>query len=96
MSELDGVYLERTRCTLALARAAQALGHHAGFAADLDAPGWPVLLIDLPTGQVSWHVRAEDRATAPDLGSYEGAWDGHTTGEKYSRLDAWRPGGGET
>jgi len=35
---------------------------------------WPVVFIELPTGQVSWHVPA-----------HEVPWDGHTIEEKYER-----------
>jgi hypothetical protein len=40
-----------------------------------DSADWPVVFIELPTGQVSWH-----------LPSYPVAWDGHTTEEKYARI----------
>lgn len=88
---INAVYAERTRCVLALARAAQALGCLVGFGHDPAEPEWPVIYIELPTGQVSWHMRAEERAAAADIGAFEGHWDGHATDEKYARLDAWRP-----
>lgn len=43
-----------------------------------DAQEWPVLYIDLPSGQVSWHMPA-----------YPGRWDQHTTQEKYDRIRGW-------
>lgn len=62
--------------------------------ADADAPDWPVLFVKLPTGQVSWHISPDDvglfrnvrrtMAGMPDAP----VWDGHTTDEKYARLDA--------
>jgi hypothetical protein len=90
------LYAERAKCVLALARAAQAMGCVAGFRDDPDLEGaeaalWPVLFIDLPTGQVSWHLTIEDRLTASDIGDYIGVWDRHDTAEKYRRLAAWRP-----
>jgi Phosphoribosyl-ATP pyrophosphohydrolase len=39
---------------------------------------WPVVFIELPTGQVSWH-----------LAPYTGKYDGHTTEEKYRRCAAF-------
>lgn len=88
----NDLYEERARVALALARSALALGLKAGFALDpQEGPEWPVLFIDLPTGQVSWHLTAAQRAVASDIGDYDGEWDGHTTEEKYRRLDAWRP-----
>lgn len=58
--------------------------------ADPAAPDWPVLYVNLPTGQASWHVSPADltifahvsRVTAP-----EGpVWDGHTNDQKYERI----------
>lgn len=40
---------------------------------------WPVAFVELPTGQVSWHI-------AP----YTGRYDGHTTRDKYARCAALR------
>lgn len=94
--ELTALYAERAQCALALARAAQALGYFVGFRHDpamdsTEAALWPVLFIDLPTGQVSWHLSVEDRLSANDIGDYNGTWDRHNTAEKYRRLAAWRP-----
>jgi len=88
----ESLYVERAFCTLAIARAARALGCRVGFREDesLHSPqDWPVLFVDLPTGQVSWHLSAEDRRIAADIGHYDGAWDGHDTEEKYRRLAMW-------
>jgi hypothetical protein len=62
--------------------------------ADPSAPDWPVLFVELPTGQVSWHISPDDvglfrhvrrtMAGMPDAP----VWDGHTTDEKYARVDA--------
>ena len=50
-----------------------------------DKPDWPVLMIDLPTGQVGWHLpRAE---VLGDWPSYEGSWDGHSLEEKRDRIE---------
>jgi hypothetical protein len=51
------------------------LGYVVGIALDPAEPAWPVVYIDLPTGQVSWHMPA-----------YGGEYDGHTTPEKYQRI----------
>jgi hypothetical protein len=64
------------------------LGYKAGIATDLD--GHPhythVVYIDLPTGQVSWHIGDNDMHLITTLPVYNGVWDGHTTDEKYQRL----------
>ena len=58
------------------------------YRADPDAPDWPVIFIDLPTGQVSWHINPEDLDLFEHVTVGTGTWDGHTTDEKYARLDA--------
>lgn len=35
---------------------ARLAGYQAGFRFDPDEPEWPVAFIELPTGQVSWHI----------------------------------------
>jgi len=88
---IDALYAERASVVMALARAAYALGYRVGWwlDADIDDPHlWPVLFLDLPTGQVSWHIADGDTKTFP---IYARTWDGHTTDEKYKRLAKWRP-----
>lgn len=51
------------------------IGHAAGVRIDPAEPDWPVVYIDLPTGQVSWHMPA-----------FAIEYDGHTTDEKYQRI----------
>lgn len=54
------------------------LGYKAGTRIDPAEPEWPVLLIQLPTGQVSFHI-----PQFPD------PWDGHDTAEKWRRVRAY-------
>jgi hypothetical protein len=64
----------------ALALAARA-GLECGVRIDVgekDATKWPVVVIKLPTGEVAWHCAA-----------YPGAYDGHSTEEKYKRIAQW-------
>jgi hypothetical protein len=69
---------------VALARAGMALGWKVGQLTDPEAPGWPVLYVDTPHGQVSWHFPEPEMPE--DIPAYEGEWDGHGTEEKYARL----------
>jgi hypothetical protein len=66
---------------------AMAAARHAGYAVgirvDQEYPEWPVVYIQLPTGQVSWHM--------PE---HPWEWDGHTTPEKFDRIAAFRGVGG--
>ncbi|MHA1168738.1 MAG: hypothetical protein ACTSRU_13000 [Candidatus Hodarchaeales archaeon] len=50
-------------------------GYKAGVRIDPDEPEWPVVYIELPTGQISWHCI-----------QYEADYDGHSTEEKYERI----------
>ena len=54
---------------------AHSAGFSCGFRLDPDEPEWPVAYIDLPTGQVSWHMP-----------QFAQPYDGHTTEEKYQRI----------
>lgn len=84
---IGSVYTERAHLTALLAAQYPSV---LVMGADPDAPNWPVLYVDLPTGQASWHVSPTDlslfahvrRETAPD----GPVWDGHTNEQKYGRL----------
>lgn len=54
------------------------LGYTAGVRIDPKEPDWPVVFIELPTGQVTWHVTP-----------HPVEWDNHTTEEKYQRVRAY-------
>jgi hypothetical protein len=91
----DTAYSERNMLVAALARTALHLGWRAGIRRhepDPD-PTWEedwknVVIIDLPTGQVSWHYRDGERGLFDELPPYAGIWDGHDTPTKYLRLAA--------
>jgi hypothetical protein len=81
---VDQVYAERN-FVVRLRGAGGAVGLEVGVLEDPGEPDWPVLLVDTPKGQVSWHLTRKE-ADAAGFGRYDGAWDGHSTGEKYDRL----------
>lgn len=96
--ELDAVYDERNRCVAAMAAMAQRLGWPAwlGHHEPANDPSWDaewrnVVYIFLPTeGQVSWHIHDRDLPLFAHLHrvrGVDGTWDGHTTEEKYKRLE---------
>ena len=86
-AEKDGAYHERNQVVAALAKM-----FPAGVAVDPDEPDWPVLYIDLPDGQVSWHFqRSEAIDLLAGIPKYDGEWDGHSTEEKYTRLKSLAP-----
>lgn len=87
----DAAYAERNKCVALIARMAIALGLTAGLGKqhseedkDWEADWRNIVFVDLPSGQVSWHIHDSDLPMFEFLGQYNGVWDGHTTEEKYS------------
>jgi hypothetical protein len=75
-------YLDRNLAVQVIAVMANRLGYHMGIRNRNDE--WPILYIDLPTGQVSWHLPSQELiGNFPD---YMGEWDGHDVVEKRDRL----------
>src|SRR5262245_59258710 len=74
IEEADTNYAVRYTLVLDAVAMANHLGYATGFRLDPQAPAWPVAYIELPTGQVSWH-----------LPQHPTPYDGHTTEEKYRR-----------
>ena len=83
---LDGVYSERARVVAALSKLFPAsLEEHDGE--DWDDDWRTACFIDLPTGQVSWHIAQADLPLFGHLPRGAGrVWDGHDTPTKYARL----------
>lgn len=90
LEELDAritnAYTERDKCIALLTQMAQKLGLNTGIRTDDLDPSWPIVYIDLPSGQVSWHVNEHELPWFAHLPLYEKAWDGHATEEKYERV----------
>lgn len=84
MTGCDAVYRERAHLLALLAT-----HYPARVWRDEDEPQWPVLYIDLPTGQVSWHLNLSDLDLFAHVDSGHETWDGHTTDEKYERIREW-------
>jgi hypothetical protein len=80
--EIHVVYAERNAAALAFANAAALLGWPIGYGGD--DPEWPVLFVETPHGQVSWHLKADELPTG--FPPYGREWDGHDTTEKNRRL----------
>jgi len=87
--EIQTLYRERAQCCALIANLAMRLGYPVGVADDPKEPGWPVLLVRLPTGQVSWHYSDEDaKKYLSHVPRVTNDWDGHNTEEKYNRVEA--------
>lgn len=86
-------YTERNRLAVLLAHTAFLRGWKAGRATDPEEPlFWQnVVIVNLPTGQVSWHIGQDDiEATGfRTLPKYNGEWDGHTSHEKWGRVQRY-------
>lgn len=74
----EGNYAHRNACVYLALHEATALGMPCGIALDPKEPDWPVAYIELPTGQISWHLPAHPTA-----------WDGHDGTKKTERITAW-------
>lgn len=90
----DAAYEERTRVVALLLTFARRLGFRMGVGKHQDVPGekwdreWRTLVVvDLPTGQASWHVQEKLAYLFNHFPKYEPKWDGHTTEEKYLRIE---------
>ena len=75
-------YLDRNLAVQTLAILARQQGYQTGIKKREDE--WPILYVELPIGQVSWHIPKDGIAAFfPD---YNGDWDGHDLREKRVRL----------
>lgn len=90
--ERDAAYTERNRLVAALARLMVASGGEAWLAPHPEDPQWDpewrtIVFIDGPTGQLSWHLHDSDVPLFQGLPRKANTWDGHSTDEKYRRVD---------
>jgi hypothetical protein len=85
-ADVDGAYNERNRLVAALSKLfPSGLKRTAIEGWD---PAWHgCVFIDTPAGQLSWHFHDREAPLFAHLGPYAGEWDGHTTAEKYARLE---------
>jgi len=80
----DDAYFDRNQAILLAAKLAQQQGYIVGIAKDPKEPDWPVVMLDLPTGQVGWHISKKELTL--QLPDYQKAWDGHNLKDKRQRL----------
>lgn len=82
---VDAAYRERAQLVALLASLYPShIGHN-----DLAEPDWAVVIIEAPTGQLSWHVSPTDLPLFSHVQRTTRicrSWDGHTTEEKYERV----------
>ena len=74
-------YYDRNLVVQALAKLAMDQGLNVGIKQDKE---WPILYVDLPTGQASWHIPASE--LVGEFPEYKGKWDGHDLDQKRGRI----------
>ena len=84
----DSAYLERNRLVALLSKVFPSGKKKTAI------EGWSedwhgCVYIDLPTGQASWHYHDSQAWLFEHLPEYQGTWDGHTTDEKYERIQGY-------
>lgn len=89
----DAAYTERNRCVALIAAVGRAVGWTSGIGEHpKDDAAWDpewrtIVYVDLPKGQASWHFHDRDRSLLDGLPPYARAWDGHTSEQKYERIE---------
>lgn len=94
--ELDAAYRERAHLLAWITR----LYRHAAVLApapDVEEPGWSLLFLDVAGRQLSWHIHPRDAALfdhVPPVPADDprAQWDGHTTTQKYQRIQSLADG----
>lgn len=96
---INSHYARRAGALIEAVHAARLAGFPAGIVHNPTEPDWPLLVIELPTGQVTWHMQAAYGDTEDPLHLYVTAaripkldvflWDGHDTSTKYQRVTDW-------
>lgn len=89
LDALTNAYRERAQLVAHLASLYPAVFAYS----DPNTPGWPVVTITTPAGQMSWHIAPADfnlfdHVPAAEPDDPRAQWDGHTTEQKYARLAA--------
>jgi hypothetical protein len=89
-AQKDAAYAERDHLVAALSKQFEAhLCRHDG--ADWEDDWRNIVCIHLPTGQATWHIHDSELPLFHHLATAEAHWDGHSTAEKYERLDQLQP-----
>jgi hypothetical protein len=86
----DGAYSERNKLVSALSKLFPAsLERHEDSDKTWEDDWRWIVFINLPTGQVTWHIHDSELPNFAHLFRICGrVWDGHTTEQKYERLAA--------
>ena len=92
----DRAYSERAIVVKLLVVLAARLGYKYGWGIDdneSSVPSWRrVMYVELPEGQVSWHIAPDDQGLFSDIGQYRGRWDGTHRGKTKEFANSLNPG----
>lgn len=82
------VFFDRNQAVKLLVLLAREHGWPAGLGWDAEDTErqWPVLFIETPCGQLSWHVPVSE-VNPEDWPVFRGVWDGHTVEVKRERIE---------
>ena len=85
----DGAYAERNKLVALLSKVLPAsIEQHVMKEGEQWDDDWrTVVFIGLPTGQATWHIHRQEEWMFQHLEPSGNIWDGHTTEEKYKRLE---------
>lgn len=85
----DGAYAERNKLVALLSKVLPAsIEQHVMKEGEPWDDDWrAVVFIGLPTGQATWHIHRQEEWMFQHLEPSGNIWDGHTTEEKYKRLE---------
>lgn len=89
----DGAYAERDKLVALISKVFPAhLERHPDEDKEWENDWRWIVMIQLPTGQASWHIHDSELPMFDHLKRESGhSWDGHTTEQKYARLAAIAP-----
>lgn len=91
-ADKDVAYAERNKLVSVLSKLFPAwLGKHEESDLSWGREWLNIVYIQMPTGQVSWHIHDDLLPIFSHLEYKDTKWDGHSTDEKYERLLAYNP-----
>lgn len=81
---IEEAYYDRNQLVLVCAQLAMKIGY--SVRVNIDDPDWPVVIINLPQGQISYHVPQDEMIGEYPM-DYNDSWDGHDLELKRKRID---------
>lgn len=83
----NAAYKERDQLVAALSKLFPSyLCHHPEDDKEWDEDWKWIVIVNLPTGQCSWHIHDSEITWFDHLDRKDNDWDGHTTKQKYERV----------